>query len=276
MSLRPPEPVLVVDLFPAERAALLVLLRGMDPDDWMRPARVGEWTVKDISAHLVADDLGRVSRQRDGFTEPRDPAAGSLAAFIDRRNAEWVVAMRRLSPAILVSLLAFGGRETQTMFEEADLFALDGAVSWAGPEPAPVWLDLARELTERWHHQQQIRDALGLPSLDDPRLLRPVLATFAFALPRALRDSDAATGTVVEITVEGESGGVWSVERETAGWVLRLGSVADPVASVRMGEDTAWRMYVRALPADDVEQRSRLDGDRDLAETLLAAFALVS
>ena len=37
------------------------------------------------------------------------------------------------------------------------------AVNWAGPEPAPIWLDPAREYTERWVHQQHIRDAVRNP-----------------------------------------------------------------------------------------------------------------
>ena len=62
--LRMPEPVLVLDLFPAEREALLVLLESLPADDWSRPTIAGSWTVKDIAAHLMADDLGRVSSQR--------------------------------------------------------------------------------------------------------------------------------------------------------------------------------------------------------------------
>jgi hypothetical protein len=37
-------------------------------------------------------------------------------------------------------------------------------VSWAGTSPVPVWLDQARELSERWIHRQQLLQALGRPS----------------------------------------------------------------------------------------------------------------
>jgi uncharacterized protein (TIGR03083 family) len=272
----PPEPVLVLPLFPLERAALLGLLRALGSEAWMRPTVAGDWTVKDIVSHLVADDLGRVSRQRDGHREDRGPDFEPLSAFIDRRNADWVQATRRLSPAILISLLEFGGRETQAMFEAVDPFALGGSVSWAGPDPAPVWLDLAREFTERWHHQQQIRDALGEPLLTDPVFLRPVLATFAFSLPPAFREDDVPTGTTVDIRVDGPSGGTWSVIREAANWGLRVGASPAPTASVSMDEGTAWRMYVRAMPRNEVERSSILDGDDSLARRVLEAFALVS
>lgn len=271
-----PEPILVVGLFPPERASLLELLESLTTDDFERPTIAGDWTVKDIAAHLVADDLGRVSSRRDGYRRPWDPSTEPLKSYIDRQNAEWVTAMSRLSPPVIRSLLEFGAAETQRLFESLDPFALGPAVDWSGPEPAPVWLDLAREFTERWHHQQQIRDAVGAPILDDPSFLRPVLATFAFSLPMAYRGIETRSGARVQLTVEGPSGGDWTVIREDAGWTLRVGAADTPGALVSMDEDTAWRMYVRALPSDEVERRSPVVGDAPLARVLFDAFALVS
>jgi uncharacterized protein (TIGR03083 family) len=271
-----PEPILVGGLFPPERAALLGLLDSLTADDFERPTIAGDWTVKDIAGHLVADDLGRVSSQRDGYRRPWDPSIESLRSYIDRRNAEWVTAMSRLSPRVVPTLLKFSGAETQALFESLDPFALGPSVDWAGPEPAPVWLDLARELTERWHHQQQIRDAVGAPILSDSSLLRPVLATFAFSLPTACHGIEMPNGTMVQFTVEGPSGGDWTLLRQEDGWQLRLGLEDTPDALVTMDEDTAWRMYIRALPSDEVERRSRVAGDSRLALPLLNAFALVS
>jgi uncharacterized protein (TIGR03083 family) len=274
--LRPPEPVLVVDLFPAERRALLDLLVSLAPDAWFRPTSAGEWTVKDVAAHLVADDLGRVSNQRDGHGQPWVPADEPLKEYIDRRNAEWVTTMRRLSPRVVRSLLEFSGDETQRLFESMDPFALGSRVSWVGPEPAPNWLDIAREFTERWHHQQQIREAVGAPLLNDPTFLRPVLETFAFALVPPYRDLEAPVGTTVQLSVAGPSGGDWAVVREPAGWSLRVGRADSPTGSVSMDEDCAWRMYVRSLSREEVAGRSTFGGDVPLASRLLEAFALVS
>ena len=271
-----PEPILVVGLFPPERAALLGLLHSLTADDFERPTIAGDWTVKDIAGHLIADDLGRVSSQRDGYRRRWDPSIEPLRSYIDRRNAEWVTAMGRLSPRVIRSLLEFSGAETQALFESLDPFAVGPSVDWAGPEPGPVWLDLARELTERWHHQQQIRDAVGVPILDDPSLLGPVLATFAFALPMAYRDVETPNGTTVQLSVEGPSGGDWTLIRQHAGWTLHVGADEMPEALVTMDQDAAWRMYVRALPSHEVERRARVAGDARLARPLFDVFALVS
>src|SRR6266852_4119801 len=74
-------------------------------------------------------------------------------------NDDWVRAARRLSPHVMRDLLAAAGPLLFAYFASLDLAATGGPVSWAGPAPAPVWLDVAREYTERWHHQQHIRDA---------------------------------------------------------------------------------------------------------------------
>lgn len=254
----------------------MALLESLAPDDWFRPTGAGDWTVKDIAAHLVADDLGRVSSQRDEHRQPWAPADEPLKAYIDRRNAEWVTAMRRLSPRVVRSLLEFGGQETQRLFESVDPFAIGSPVDWAGPQPAPKWLDLAREFTERWHHQQQIREAVGAPLLNDETFLRPVLETFAFALVPPYRDVDAPAGTTVRLSIEGRSGGDWTLVREAAGWTLRTGRTESPNGSVTMHEDTAWRMYVHALTRAETEARSTFMGDTRLASHIIEAFALVS
>src|SRR5207247_4478163 len=147
--LRMPEPVLVLDLFPAEREALLVLLESLPADDWSRPTIAGSWTVKDIAAHLMADDLGRVSSQRDGHLETWVPADEPLAAYIDRRTADWVSAMRRLSPRVVRSLLEFSGQETQQQFTSMDPFALGLSVGWVGTHPVPKWHDVGEECNEQ-------------------------------------------------------------------------------------------------------------------------------
>ena len=78
-------------------------------------------------------------------------------------NHEWVDATRRLSGPVLCSLLELSGRESDAFCRSLDPAATGVSASWAAFEPTPVWLDLARELTERRHHQAQIRLALDAP-----------------------------------------------------------------------------------------------------------------
>ena len=109
-----------------------------------------------------------------------------------------------------------------------------------GPDPAPVWFDVAREFTERWHHQQQIRDATGRPSLYDPYFLSPVLDTFVRALPHSFRHARPPQGTVARFEISGEAGGVWFLHKAKQEWNLLLESQAGSAAEVVLSQDVAW------------------------------------
>ena len=200
--------------------------------------------------------------------------------FLARINDEWVQATRRLSGRVVVDLLRWSGDQTYAHWEGLDLTALGGPVSWAGPDPAPRWLDVAREYTERWTHQQQIREAVGAPLLDEARWIGPVLATFARALPHTFRAVEAPAGTAVSLTIEGAGGGAWTVVRGTAGWELFAGRPESPdpppAAEARMPADTAWRLFTKGLSPEAAAQRTTLSGDQSLARRVLSTVAIIA
>ena len=197
-------PIDVRGLFPRERKALLDLLGGLAAGDWELATVCPGWTVKDVTAHVLHDDLRRLASMRDGHQGPRPEPGEPVAAFLDRVNQEWVAATRCLSSRQLVDLLTLSGGQIAALWRALDPDAGGAAVSWAGLEVAPVWLDAARELSEYWTHQQQIREATGRPGLTDRQLLAPVLDTFLRALPYTLRDTGADPGTQVQVTVSGD------------------------------------------------------------------------
>ncbi len=205
----PPRPIFVLELFPEMRRALVSLLEDLASEDWERPTVCAGWSVKDIAAHLLGGDIGILSRRRDAFTPPGQPPGNyaELVALINSLNDTWVKAARRLSPRLLRELLSWTGPRVEAYFASLDPFALGQAVSWAGPQPAPHWLDLAREYTERWHHQQQIRDAVAKPGLKEKKFFAPVLDAFVRALPWTFRNLESANGTSVQLSIAGESGG---------------------------------------------------------------------
>lgn len=51
------------------------------------------------------------------------------------------------------------------------------SVGWAGETESENWFDIAREYTEKWHHQQQIREATRRPLFVEEKLLSPLIGT---------------------------------------------------------------------------------------------------
>lgn len=273
-----PPPIHTIHLFPELLAHLLHLLQALPEPAWARPTACPGWTVKDVAAHLLGGDVGILSRRRDAYTPPGPEIAGwdELVALINHLNDEWVGATRRLSPRLLVDLLRLTGEQVGAYFRTLDLAATGDPVSWAGPEPAPVWLDVAREYTERWLHQQHIRAAVGRPGLTGPRYLAPVLATFVHALPRAYRDVAAPPGTAVQVEIGGPAGNTWTVLREASSWTLYAGQAGSPATVVRLPPGVAWRLFTRGMAPDAARARIEIAGDRLLAHNLLDAVAIIA
>jgi len=270
-----PNEILVADRFPALRGHLLSLLEGLSENEWARPTAAPLWSVKDIAAHLLGGDIWILAGQRDGFQGPEIQEYSQLVELVNRLNSEWVLAAGRISPRLLREFLAFTAPKVEAYFAALDPMTMGGPVSWAGPEPAPRWFDIAREFTERWHHQQQIRDATGRPPLYDPYFLSPVLDTFVRALPHSFRHTTAPQGTVVRLEISGEAGGVWLVHREPQAWTLVLDSRTAPAAEVVLPQDVAWRVFTKGIDRDNASARAVIRGDAALAAPIFATTAII-
>lgn len=265
-------PILVAPLFAPLNEELIRLLRGLSAEEWNARA-VGTWSVKDVAAHLLDTSLRRLSAQRDRYSPPF-AAAQDLAAFINETNAQWVSAARRLSPPILIELLDHYGKAMAEYLSSLDPYApAEWAVSWAGEKSSPNWFDTARELTERWHHQQQIRDAAHRPPLYDLQYFKPVMETFLRALPFTYRNAAAPEGTRVTIAVRDVTCN--SIVRNAASWSLD-GHCEGATTTVRMAGDTAWRLFTKGLGRDEARRRSEIVGEASLAEPLFSTVAIVA
>jgi uncharacterized protein (TIGR03083 family) len=267
-----PDPILVAPLFAPLNDELVALLRGLSDEEWTARA-VGTWTVKDVAAHLLDTSLRRLSMQRDRYTPPI-AAIQDLAALINDMNAQWVSSAQRLSTRILVEMLEKYGREMAEYMLSLDPYApAEWSVSWAGEATSANWFDTARELTERWHHQQQIRDAAGREPLYDLRYFKPVIETFLRALPFTYRNAASAEGTRVTIAVQDVTR--HSIVRSDGKWSLDAGSDG-ATTTVSMSGDTAWRLFTKGLTRDEARRRSEIRGDAALAEPLFSTVAIVA
>jgi hypothetical protein len=146
---------------------------------------------------------------------------------------------------MLITLLRLAGGEFNRHVDGLVLDALGGPVSWAGYEPAPVWLDVAREFMERATHQQQIRWATSRPSLRD-EFLAPALRTAVYALPVALADLRRPAGTTFAFTVAGDAGGKWYAISDGHHWTLDTAPADDLKCEVRMDSvEDALKLFLR-------------------------------
>lgn len=272
------DPILCAPLLRGVDEQLIHLLRSLDPREWDLQTIAPLWKVRDVVAHLLDTPLRKVSIVRDScFVEPVDiRSPRDVVDLVNRLNREGVAVYRRLSPPLLIELMKLACEQSARFHESLDPFApARFGVTWAGEETSLNWFDTARELTERWHHQQQIRLATNRPGIMTATLYHPVLDCFVRGLPHLYRNVDAPTGTVLLLEISGECGGQWFLSRASARWDL-VKRHDGPVASrVTIPQELAWRIFTKGVDPDSAREQIQTEGNRELGEKILHLTAIV-
>lgn len=273
-GLKPVEPILCAHLLRRVDGKLVELLRSLEPAEWDRQTVAPLWKVRDVAAHLLDTALRKLSLVRDGSFVSNN-SAENVVTLVNRLNAEGVTVYRRLSPRLLMNLMENACEQSARFHEALDPF--DPAafnVSWAGEQQSLNWFDTARELTERWHHQQQIRLAVNRPGIMTPELYSPVLDCFLRGLPHHYREIKAAEGTCVHIEITDDCGGSWFLLRTLESWHLTTGKGSnDSCAShVIIPQELAWQLFTKAKLDRSQHQ---INGNPALGEKTLQFTAIV-
>ena len=273
------KPILTAHLLPVIEARLIELLRSLRPDEWEMQTIAPAWKVKDVAAHLLDTQLRKLSLVRDGYAAappPRFSSADEFLAFISRLNREGVEMYRRLSPAVLISMMEIASRESAEFHQALDPMAeATFSVSWAGEESSLNWFDTARELTERWHHQQQIRMATNRSGIMTRELYYPVLDCFMRALPFKYRDRSGEAGTHLRFNVSGDCGGSWYLYRDEERWVQVETPEGRQASETTIPQGIAWRIFTKGIDRESAAAQVPVTGDLDLGAHVLGMVAII-
>jgi uncharacterized protein (TIGR03083 family) len=252
-----------------ERHDLLNLVGSLTDTDWLAPTPCASWRVKDVALHILDDDLGWLSRGRDGDLDGLIPMDGDYRDFVkalDQKNQRWVDASRGLSRRLVLELLAWSGERVADYHDTLPLSEPAGVI-WAGGQ-VPGWLGLGRDFTERWVHQQQIREAVGTPGAHF-RYLPAVLSTFVWAFPHQYQP-EVDSGTVINLDFGGEAR--WHLVRGDGGWDLVDGLADRSDAAISTDMDSAWRQLTGAATPVGAVMTS---GPAQLAQPLLDVRGII-
>jgi hypothetical protein len=268
-------------LLPLLDKHLITLLSSFGQAEWELPTVAPLWRVKDIAVHLLDGNLRTLSILRDGYfgeTPPTIHYYQDLVQFLNQLNAEWVKAFRRVSPKVLVELLQLTGTAVCQYF--ATLAPYEKAVfsvAWAGEAESYNWFHVAREYTEKWHHQQQIRLAVHQTSpLYQKDLYYPYLATSMCALPHHYRHTTAPEGSSLVVTVLGEGGGTWTLHYDQSQWHLTDTVAENPICTIQLAEEVAWRIFTKGITKKEAQAHVVINGDVSVGEKIFEMLAVMA
>ena len=273
------EPILCASLLRRVDARLVELLGDLRPEEWDLQSVAPAWRVRDVVAHLLDTVLRKLSMVRDHWfvEQPDIRSPQDVTDLVNRLNREGVTVYSRLSPSVLIDIMEMACTQSADFHEALDPFApAIFNVSWAGESTSLNWFDTARELSERWHHQQQIRHATGRPGIMTPELYHPVLDCFVRGLPHAFRNVHAPTSTTVQLEITGNCGGTWLLARHDAAWAFARSRPAQLSARVAIPQEIAWRVFTKGIDRPEALAHSHTEGDRALAECVFHLTAIVA
>jgi uncharacterized protein (TIGR03083 family) len=271
-------PIPTLHLFEPLDEHLISMLKSLRAEDWHKPTLAKQWSVKDVAAHLLDGNIRTISMLRDGFWGPQPENIHSyqdLVNYLNQLNADWVKSYKRVSPELLIEQLERTGKEYVATLRTLDPFAKAVfSVAWAGETESLNWFHIAREYTEKWHHQKQIREAVGRDGLMDRTFFFPVMDTFMRALPVAYQTMHGNRGDIVQVEIEGEGGGIWGISYTASGWV-RTESIASPTAKVKLTDADAWKLFTKGLSPEVALERIRITGSEELGKQIVKMIAIM-
>ncbi len=267
-------------LFKPLHHKLMGLLQSLDKEDWNRQTVAKQWKVKDVASHIIDTQLRVLSIQRDGYYGEQPPEINhydDMVRWMNQLNSDWVSASKRLSPQTLILLLESIGDLVSEYY--CSLNPWDEAVfsvAWAGEATSYNWMHVAREYTEYWHHQQQIRDAVDKQGIMSREFFYPVMNTFFQALPHTFRAVEAEKGTVIQARITSKAGGTWYLRKSAEGWKLESEATSTPVAAVAIPIELSWVLFSKSIRPHEIMDRIAIEGDESLAKKVLEMVSVIA
>jgi uncharacterized protein (TIGR03083 family) len=272
-------PIPTLHLFLPLDQKLIALLRSLSPDDWKKPTLAKLWSVKDVAAHLLDGNLRVLALSQNylGDTPSEIHSYSDLVDYLNRINADWVRAMKRVSPNTLIELLEVTQQPVIDYYHSLNAWApARFPVSWAGEQESQNWFHIAREYTERWHHQQQIREAVGKEGIMEKEFFSPLIQTLMMALPHTYRNTLASEGSLILVKVSGPCDEVWTIKFQNQKWNFTADSIGTPNTLIEMSADTAWKLFTKALPESVTLERVKISGNPELGKPILKMVSVMA
>jgi Mycothiol maleylpyruvate isomerase N-terminal domain len=273
-------PIRVSHLFRPLDASLIDLLKSLTIEEWNAQTVARLWKVKDVAAHLLDGNVRTLSIQRDGFfgEQPGDiQSYQDLVAWLNQLNADWVKSSKRISPKVMILLHEATSHQTCTYYESVDLNTKAiFSVAWAGESESQNWFHIAREYTEKWLHQQQIRDAVNKPAILNQKYYSPFLETVMYALPFTFKNVGAPTDTAIQLDIAHEVVDSWYLVKRESGWELFKQKPLVILTHVYIEGHAAWKLFSKSWRAEDVRPYVKIEGDQRLGEQVLQLVSFMA
>jgi uncharacterized protein (TIGR03083 family) len=260
----------VVPVLVAEWAAIDDLLASLRPDQWALPTALPGWSVQDNVAHVVGTECALA-----GQAAP--PCAVDVRTLphvhndIGAANEQWVHGLRDESPARVLDrfrdVTAIRRKALEAMTQEEF-----DAPSWTPAGKGTYGRFMRMRVFDCWMHEQDIREATGIPGHDDGPCAELALSEVTGALGYLVGKKAAApAGSSVTIELTGPVHATHHVAVQ--GRAALVDELPGPATvTVRLSSNLLARLAGGRVPVAGRLGEITFEGDADLGARIAHAL----
>jgi uncharacterized protein (TIGR03083 family) len=255
----------------SEWSAIDRLLTSLAPPQWAMPTSLPGWLVQDTVAHLIGTESALA-----GQAPP--PSGADIRGLphvrndIGAANEQWVQGLRGESSAALLDRFRAITATRRAALETMSAEELD-APSWTPAGPGTYGRFMRIRVFDCWMHEQDIRDAVGMPGHGDGPCAAVALSEAASALGYIVgKRAGAPEGATVTIELTGPEHVTWHVLVDGRARLVDT-LPGPPTAAVRLTSHLFSRLAGGRVPAAEHLAEITVDGDQDLGRRVALALA---
>lgn len=272
------EAIDVLPLFPKLEDKFIQLLQSLSEEEWQAQTIARLWKVKDVVAHLLDGNIRILSMLRDGYFSggPKGDTYEDLLNYLNQLNADWVQAFKRVSPQMLITLHQTTWPSYYEYYTSLDpMGRATFPVSWAGEQESKNWMHIAREYTEKFLHQQQIRDAVNRQGILNEEFFSPFASVCMLALPFTLQE-ESSNDSVLEWRLTNEIDQSWTISRSSGSWQFVEEGAHRATSKIVMSGNTFWKLVSKSRRYKDLGNEIQIEGETDLAHKALEMVSFMA
>jgi uncharacterized protein (TIGR03083 family) len=248
--------------------ALIELGRQLDDGQWNTASECPGWRVKDLYSHVIGTELMLLGRPDDPVdVEGADHVANEIGRFNEvavflRRDRPGAEVLAELEQVVAERIAALD-EMTQADFD-AESFTP------AGQDTYGRFMQI--RIFDCWIHEQDAREALGLPGHASGHAVDVALDEHASAIGFVVGKKAGATeGQSVRLHLTGDTERTLDVRVD--GRAALVDDLDEPTATITIPTLLWFRYAAGRRPADTAHPDVALEGDEDLGRRVLANAA---
>lgn len=256
----------VVGTLVDEWAELDRLLSGLSEEQWGMPTGLPGWRVTDVVAHLIGTEA-MLSGEQVPESEIDVKSLPHVHNDIAAVNEHWVRALSDEKPAAMLARFREVTVRRTEMLKEMSQEEFD-APSWTPAGKGTYGRFMQIRTYDCWIHEQDIRDALGLPGHDEGPAVDVALDESSRALGYLIgKRAGAPEGSTVRIDLTGPIHRTYTVAVEGRAALVDE-PVASPTVTIRLDSPLFLRLCGGRAEASG-QSGIDLDGDVELGRRII-------